>query len=98
MPSIIGSAAVASLALGIGDRVSAALARDRLVARSSLCAGVMALVLAVIGLHGVTAYRGRRSEQGPALLHRGAGIHEEARHGTQHKERRTKNPYDFGAT
>ena len=50
----------------MADRVSAALARDRLVARLSLCAGVVALVLAVIGLYGVTAYRvaRRRSELG----------------------------------
>jgi predicted lysophospholipase L1 biosynthesis ABC-type transport system permease subunit len=50
----------------MADRVSAGLARDRLVARLSLCAGVMALVLAVIGLYGVTAYRvaRRRSELG----------------------------------
>jgi putative ABC transport system permease protein len=50
----------------MADRVSAALARDRLVARLSLCAGVVALVLAVIGLYGVTAYRvaRRRPELG----------------------------------
>jgi predicted permease len=50
----------------MADRVSAALARDRLVARLSLFAGAFALVLAVIGLYSVTAYRvtERRSELG----------------------------------
>jgi predicted permease len=50
----------------MADRVSSALARDRLVARLSLFAGVFALLLAVIGLYGVTAYRvtEKRSELG----------------------------------
>jgi putative ABC transport system permease protein len=48
------------------DRVSAVLARDRLVARLSLFAGAFALVLAAIGLYSVAAYRvtERRPELG----------------------------------
>jgi predicted permease len=48
------------------DRVSAVLARDRLVARISLFAGAFALVLAAIGLYSVAAYRvtERRPELG----------------------------------
>jgi predicted permease len=48
----------------MSERVNAALAQDRLVARLSLFGGALALLLAAIGLYGVTAYvvACRRSE------------------------------------
>jgi predicted permease len=53
----------------MSERVDAALAQDRLVARLSLFGGFFALLLAAIGLYGVTAYSVacRRSELGIRL-------------------------------